>query len=102
MLKFMKAQKLPVSNDSIIVKAKEVIKRVEEFKKKKGNLDFPTDGLVIKLNSLAKRDALGATAHSPFMLFQLKSRYMSTSFSINLENSSTNSLNLLDFPNSLS
>ncbi|HRG46170.1 MAG TPA: NAD-dependent DNA ligase LigA, partial [Leptospiraceae bacterium] len=65
MLKFMKAQKLPVSEDSLIVKAKDVIKRVEEFKKRKDTLDFPTDGLVIKLNSLAKRDALGATAHSP-------------------------------------
>ena len=65
MLRFMKAQKLPVSEDSLIVKAKDVIKRVEEFKKRKDTLDFPTDGLVIKLNSLAKRDALGATAHSP-------------------------------------
>lgn len=65
MLKFMKSQNLPVSEDSIIVKAKEVIKKVEEFKKKKDNLDFPTDGLVVKLNSLAKRDQLGATQHSP-------------------------------------
>ncbi|HNB99392.1 MAG TPA: NAD-dependent DNA ligase LigA, partial [Leptospiraceae bacterium] len=65
MLKFMKNQNLPVSEDSIIVKAKDVIKKVEEFKKKKDNLDFPTDGLVIKLNSLAKRDQLGATQHSP-------------------------------------
>ena len=65
MLKFMKTQKLPVSEDSLIVKAKDVLKRVEEFKNRKDTLDFPTDGLVIKLNSLSKRDALGATAHSP-------------------------------------
>lgn len=65
MLKYMKSLNLPVSDDNVIVKAKDILKEVEKFKKKKEKLGFPTDGLVIKLDSLAKRDALGSTAHSP-------------------------------------
>jgi DNA ligase (NAD+) len=65
MLQYMKKLNLPVSDDSIIVKGKDVLKKVEEFKSKKNNLPFPTDGLVIKINSFSLREELGYTAHSP-------------------------------------
>lgn len=42
-----------------------IAKIIQEFKKQKDSLGFPTDGLVIKLNDISKRDALGYTSHSP-------------------------------------
>lgn len=65
MLSYMKKLGLPVSEDNVLSKAKDVLKNVEKFKNKKESLDFPTDGLVIKLNDFALRDNLGFTSHSP-------------------------------------
>jgi DNA ligase (NAD+) len=65
MLDFMRAQNLPVSADTINLKGKDIVKKIDEFKLKKETLDFPTDGLVIKLNRFDLRDNLGNTAHSP-------------------------------------
>ncbi|MCE9499454.1 MAG: NAD-dependent DNA ligase LigA [Leptospira sp.] len=56
---------LPVSNEYKIISGKKIEKVISEFKKKKDKVDYPVDGLVIKLNDLALRDALGATSHSP-------------------------------------
>lgn len=65
MLEYMESLMLPISPDNKIIKGKDISKTVDWFRNKKGKLDFPTDGLVIKLNSLISRDALGSTTHSP-------------------------------------
>ncbi|MCB1178199.1 MAG: NAD-dependent DNA ligase LigA, partial [Leptospiraceae bacterium] len=65
MLNYMEALRLPVSADNKIVKGKDLEKTIEEFRKKKDKVDFPTDGLVIKLNNLNLREELGSTSHSP-------------------------------------
>ncbi|TGK28166.1 DNA ligase (NAD(+)) LigA [Leptospira gomenensis] len=55
----------PVPPDTVFVVGSKIAKTIKDFKKKKDKLGFPTDGLVIKLNDVAKRDALGYTSHSP-------------------------------------
>lgn len=64
-LNLMKELGFPLTPDTEIVKGKEVSKVIEKFKKRKDKMPFPTDGLVIKLNDLTKRDILGETSHSP-------------------------------------
>ncbi|MCG6166422.1 NAD-dependent DNA ligase LigA [Leptospira sanjuanensis] len=55
----------PVPPDTVFVTGSKIAKTIQDFKKKKEKLGFPTDGLVIKLNDVSKRDALGYTSHSP-------------------------------------
>ena len=43
----------------------EVIKYVEEYTKKRPNLDYDIDGIVIKVNDLTKYDEIGFTAKTP-------------------------------------
>ncbi|PJZ67065.1 DNA ligase (NAD(+)) LigA [Leptospira wolffii] len=57
--------KFPLPPDTVLVKGKEVSNAIKNFKKKKDKLGFPTDGLVIKLNDLSRRESLGYTSHSP-------------------------------------
>ncbi|WCL49590.1 NAD-dependent DNA ligase LigA [Leptospira sp. GIMC2001] len=64
-LQKLKDFKLPLAPDSIIVSGSKLSKTVESFRKKKDSMGFPIDGLVIKLDDLRKRDALGETSHSP-------------------------------------
>lgn len=56
---------LPLSPDTVFVTGSKIAKIVEGFRKKKDKMPFPIDGLVIKLDDLKKRDALGETSHSP-------------------------------------
>ncbi|EMO79040.1 DNA ligase (NAD+) [Leptospira kirschneri str. 200801774] len=64
---FSKLEKLtfPVPPNTSFVSGSKIAKTIQEFKKQKDSLGFPTDGLVIKLNDISKRDALGYTSHSP-------------------------------------
>ncbi|PJZ56992.1 NAD-dependent DNA ligase LigA [Leptospira barantonii] len=55
----------PVPPDTVFATGPKIAKTIQDFKKKKDKLGFPTDGLVIKLNDVSKRDALGYTSHSP-------------------------------------
>lgn len=64
-LNLLKTQKFPVAPDTIFVKGKDLIGKIESFRKKKESMPFPVDGLVIKLNDLKLRDSLGETSHSP-------------------------------------
>ncbi|EQA34934.1 DNA ligase (NAD+) [Leptospira inadai serovar Lyme str. 10] len=57
--------KFPLPPDTKLIPGVEVAAAIREFRKKKEKLGFPTDGLVIKLNDLAQRQALGYTSHSP-------------------------------------
>lgn len=64
-LEYIAKMGLPTAPDTAFVKGKDLAKAVEKFRKKKESMPFPIDGLVIKLNDLKKRDALGETSHSP-------------------------------------
>jgi DNA ligase (NAD+) len=55
----------PVLSEISFKKPKDFYSEIQKFKKKKESLDFPTDGMVIKLNSLSLRESLGSTSHSP-------------------------------------
>jgi DNA ligase (NAD+) len=65
MLAYMDKIGLPVSTENTLAKTKDIEKIIEKYRSKKDFLDFPTDGLVIKLNDFALRDNLGFTSHSP-------------------------------------
>lgn len=65
LLDYMKKLKLPVPENIQIVKGKTIKDLIYSYQEKKEKLDFPVDGLVIKLNDLAKREKLGFTSHSP-------------------------------------
>jgi DNA ligase (NAD+) len=43
----------------------EVIKKIHEWDQKRADLDYATDGMVIKVNNLAQRERLGTTARFP-------------------------------------
>ncbi len=53
-----------------------VIKRVEDFEKKRDNLPYEIDGMVIKVNDLQLQERLGMTSHHPrwAIAFKLKAR----------------------------
>lgn len=57
--------KFPLPPDTVLIKGSDVSSAVKGFKKKKEKIGFPTDGLVIKLNDLSRRESLGYTSHSP-------------------------------------
>ncbi|MDF3820787.1 NAD-dependent DNA ligase LigA [Leptospira sp. 96542] len=61
----LKKEKFPIAPDSKIVKGKDLISEIKKFRTKKESMPFPVDGLVIKLDSLERRDSLGETSHSP-------------------------------------
>ncbi len=64
-LNLLKTHKFPIAPDTIFVTGKDLIGKIESFRKKKESMPFPVDGLVIKLNDLKLRDSLGETSHSP-------------------------------------
>ncbi len=64
-LKLLAELNLPVSPDTQFAKGSDIPKIIGDFKKKKDKLDYPVDGLVIKMNDLSSRNALGETSHSP-------------------------------------
>ena len=63
---FMKAQGIKVIHDYKVCKtAKEVWEAITEIGENRGNLAYDIDGAVVKLNSLADREKLGATSKVP-------------------------------------
>ena len=63
-LALMKKAGLPVV-ESHTVSAFKVIPAVKELNQRRAGFSFMTDGVVIKVDDLAVRDRLGATAHHP-------------------------------------
>ena len=66
-LREMKALGLPLSpsREEVCVPLSDLEKTIEEFSHDKKKLDFPVDGLVIKLDNLSLRRTLGSTANAP-------------------------------------
>ncbi len=65
-LDYLKLLGFKVSQDvSVCRTAADIIKVCNEWSDKRGELPFEIDGLVIKVNSLEQRDALGNTSKSP-------------------------------------
>jgi len=64
-LNLLKKEKFPLAPDTKFISGNKLIKIIDEFKSKKDKMPFPIDGLVIKLNSLEKRESLGETSQSP-------------------------------------
>src|SRR5450432_180594 len=50
----------------------EVIKKIESFAKTRGTLAYQTDGMVVKIDSLAQREKLGATSKAPRWIIAFK------------------------------
>ena len=63
-LALLKKTGLPVVQ-SLTVPSAEVLSAVESLNRQRAELPFETDGIVIKVNDLAVRERLGATAHHP-------------------------------------
>jgi DNA ligase (NAD+) len=63
-LALLKKTGLPVVQ-SLTVPSAGVLSAVESLNRQRAELPFETDGIVIKVNDLAVRDQLGATAHHP-------------------------------------
>ncbi len=64
-INFLKTQGFPILSDTQFKSIKDFEKVINDFKKKKEKIGFPTDGLVIKLNDIEQRIQLGETSHSP-------------------------------------
>lgn len=64
-LGILKKDGFPLAPDTEIITGSKLIEKITSFKNKKDTMPFPVDGLVIKLNLLEKREALGETSHSP-------------------------------------
>jgi DNA ligase (NAD+) len=66
LLEAMRVWGLPVSDPVVVCQGiDEVITCCEEWDAKRRALDFDTDGMVVKVNSLAEQSELGATAKYP-------------------------------------
>ncbi|MBE7410466.1 MAG: NAD-dependent DNA ligase LigA [Leptospiraceae bacterium] len=65
LLELLSEFSFPVSSDTKFTTGKNIPKIIEDFKKKKEKLDYPVDGLVVKLDNLQDRNTLGETSHSP-------------------------------------
>lgn len=64
--KFLKKQGIKVIAGYTVCKtAEEVWRAVESIGEQRGNLDYDIDGAVVKLNSIADRETLGATSKVP-------------------------------------
>ncbi len=63
-LALLKKNGLPVI-ESVTVPTVEVLATVENMNRRRAEFPFVTDGVVIKVNDLAVRNRLGATAHHP-------------------------------------
>lgn len=71
-LKRFAALGLPLAPDTAVVKAKDLESEIEKLKKKLKKINFPVDGLVLKINSISRREELGYTAASPRWATALK------------------------------
>ncbi len=66
MLEFLKKQGFTVNpNVRVCKNIEEVVSFCDEWEEKRFKLDYATDGIVIKVNSLAYQDELGFTARAP-------------------------------------
>jgi DNA ligase (NAD+) len=63
---------LPLAPDTAVVRPADLEAEIEKLKKKLKKLNFPVDGLVLKINSIARREDLGYTAASPRWAAALK------------------------------
>jgi len=69
----LKKWKLPVAEHTSRAKnVDEVLTAIEAFAKVRGTLAYQTDGMVIKVDSFAQRDRLGATAKAPRWVIAFK------------------------------
>lgn len=81
MIEFLKEQRLPV--DSHIYRCKtmeEVIEKIQQMEEKMQDLDYLTDGIVIKADDLRLREELGFTQRFPrwAMAFKFEAQEMTT------------------------
>ena len=72
-LMLLKSWRLPVGEQTLRAKdVDEVIAGIEAFEKVRGKLAYQTDGMVVKVDSLAQREKLGATSKSPRWVIAFK------------------------------
>ncbi len=72
-LALLKKLRLPVSEQTILAKNIDgVIKGIEAFADIRGKLAYQTDGMVVKVDSFAQRDRLGATSKAPRWVIAFK------------------------------
>ena len=72
-LGLLKKWRLPVSEHEGRAKSvDEVLEAIEEFQKVRGKLAYQTDGMVIKVDSFAQRQRLGATSKAPRWVIAFK------------------------------
>ncbi len=72
-LDFIKAIGLPVNSYAQLCKnIDEVVRYCNEWDKRRGILDYMVDGMVIKVNSLALQEQLGATSKAPRWMISFK------------------------------
>ena len=72
-LEFIRGFGLPVNPHTQLCKnIEEVIRYCNEWDKRRGELDYMVDGMVIKINSLDLHDQLGATSKSPRWVISFK------------------------------
>lgn len=63
---------LPVFADGASVTVQKLERTIQSFEERRGSVDFPVDGLVLKTDSLSLREELGSTAASPRWAVALK------------------------------
>ena len=81
MIQFLKEQRLPVDSHIYLCKNMEgVIEKIEALEKTIEELDFLTDGIVIKVNDVKTREKLGYTQKFPrwAMAYKFEAREMTT------------------------
>lgn len=65
-LRYFKEQGIPIIHDYVVCKTKqEVWQAIEAIEKRRNKLPYDIDGAVVKVNSLAQREILGATSKVP-------------------------------------
>ncbi|MCL1816582.1 MAG: NAD-dependent DNA ligase LigA [Clostridiales bacterium] len=66
LLNYLASQGLPINKEYRLLKGTgELLSYIDHCREERHNLPYDTDGLVVKLNDLALRDNLGATARAP-------------------------------------
>lgn len=72
-LKQLRSFGIPTSeHDQRAKSIDEVVRIIEDFAKARGTLAYQTDGMVVKIDSLAQRDQLGATSKAPRWVIAFK------------------------------
>ena len=72
-IKLLRKWGVPIAEHTRVAKdVDEAIKEIEEFGKVRGTLPYQTDGMVVKVDSLAQRRQLGATSKAPRWVIAFK------------------------------